>query len=80
MPKFSNFQFVKSIKTGFLSECHYAKVDVTTGTFFKKTKTVDICKDGLYWRYLDTGAFVEGVKVDELWAAYQAKALLEENA
>lgn len=80
MPKFSNFQFINTVKTGIISETTYARVDVTTGTFFKKTKTVIVFKECLYWRYLDTGKIVEGDEVSALWSAYQAKALLEQNA
>lgn len=54
----------------------YAKVDLTKGfLWWKKTKTVDICKDAytVFWFFVETGLFTPSIEVEELERSYLAK-------
>lgn len=72
MSTYSNFRDVQEVGVG-LNKIIYAKVDVTTGWFFKKTKTVDIYTEAASWRYLSTGAFTRDNYVENLYSKYKAE-------
>lgn len=74
--KFSNFREVTSP----VVEFSYATIEVTTGRFFKTTKQVGIFKPASsnYWRYLDTGEYLQE-SIDNLYTAYKAQELFNEN-
>lgn len=76
--KLSNFRDVKRTGNTAFNRIIHAKVDVTTGFIFKKTKTVEVFSDsdGLLWRYLEGGNFTEGNAVNHMWMAYVAKEAL----
>jgi hypothetical protein len=80
--KYSNFQLTKTefSKHGFI-ERKYATVDVETGMlWWKKKRAIQIYKEGVCWRELETGDFTKRFEVEDLASAYAAKKALEETS
>jgi hypothetical protein len=72
--KFSNFKLIKEESSSLGIGKAVATVDITTGFWiFKKTKTVEVFKTNTLWRFSDTGEYVSGWGVDNLYEAHKVK-------
>jgi hypothetical protein len=75
--RFSNFKRLDSVKSSSYNTTEFAEIDHHTGFIFRKTKTRKIFKEHTFWKFLDTGKFTSGFKVDDLDAAEKAQKLFE---
>jgi hypothetical protein len=69
--KLSNFKY-EGEETG----AKFARVDVTTGLFFKKTVRRKICNDMGHWFFVDNGHFTPGYQAENLYRSWRAKKSL----
>lgn len=72
--KYRNFEVIKVVDGAI-----YAEVDVTS---WWKTKRVQIFrpKISLYFRFLDSGEWIFGHQIDDLFEAYKAKKACGKSA
>ena len=73
--KVANFKRLPTVvkREGFMEEkTYYATVDVTTGFVFKKTVERKVFKTLGHWKFLDTGKYCPGTKVEDLDASEKA--------
>ena len=73
--KITNFRALSYVNEGRYNEVLYAYVDVTTGFWrWKKTITRTVYREYTYWRFVHTGRFTPGDKVECLAHSYIANS------
>ncbi len=62
MAKYSNFKLTNARGTSIIDLTLYGTIDITTKQFIlfgkEKTRTVELYKSSMFWKYLDSGVFV----------------------
>lgn len=72
--KIANFRLIEVTGRSATDWKYRATVDVTTGLFKKKTKTVEVFKNYAgSWFFLDSGKFVLGPDVDEMARSFAGR-------
>jgi hypothetical protein len=66
----SNFEMVESDAARL-----FARVDVTTSAFLwrKYTERRLVAYDGMYWSFVDTGAYTPGAQCEQLHRSYRLR-------
>ena len=73
--KISNFRMIEVCGNSPLTWRFRASVDVTTGRFFKRTKSRKIYRRyALDWYFVDSGEFTPGLQVGRLVRSFEARS------
>ena len=71
--KYSDFKMLGAVEMSF-GKREFAEITVTKWLgFVSKRRIISRCTHSLYWKFVDTGAFVDWLAIDQLEDAWKAQ-------
>ena len=74
--------FRENTRDGYDGDWIFAEVDITTGyLWWKRTKSVEVVRDkySTCWRFVDSGEYTPGFRVESLYGRYCFKRQLDKQ-